>query len=158
MRVREATTDDLAGLEDLANELSDLQAPWRVFEPREGFLRGILEAWRAAVADRDGAAILFVAEDDDGLVGAAFAEVARGSELSDIAAVELSGVIVTADARGKGVGKALVRAAAGFARDRGVGWLTLKTFAGNQEALAFWERNGFSQRVVQLVASSEDIL
>ncbi len=129
-----------------------------MFEPRDGSLRDILRTWSSAAAGEHAGARLFVADDGGALLGVAFAEVGVGSELSNVPAVEISGIIVTAEARGKGIGKALVRAAAGYARECGVGWLTLKSFADDADAVTFWEGLGFSPRIVQFVAPAEDVL
>jgi hypothetical protein len=66
------------------------------------------------------------------------------SRFSDERALEISGVVVRAGHRGRGVGRALVREAARFASTHAVRWVTLKTFAPNEESMAFWEGLGFT--------------
>ena len=56
------------------------------------------------------------------------------------------------------MGRALVREAARFATDRGVGWVELKTFSPNQRAMTFLEALGFRPRVIQLTSSTASIL
>jgi ribosomal protein S18 acetylase RimI-like enzyme len=51
----------------------------------------------------------------------------------------------------------LVAEAAGFAAENGVGHVTLNTFSQNESALGFWQAMGFSPRVVQLTASSQEL-
>ena len=41
-----------------------------------------------------------------------------------------------------------------FAEERSVGWIELKTFVPNEEAMGFWRALGFHPRVVQLTAPS----
>ena len=76
------------------------------------------------------------------------------SRFSDERALELSGVVVRSDFRGRGVGRALVAEAARFAQERGIPWVELKTFSPNQGAMEFWESLGFTPRVVQMTSSS----
>ena len=85
-----------------------------------------------------------------GLSGMAKASVTRPSSVSDEEGVELSTVVVRGDVRGRGVGTALVREAARFARDVGVGRVTLRVFAANQGAVSFWRATGFEARIVQM--------
>ena len=66
--------------------------------------------------------------------------------MSDARVVELSRVVVKEEARGRGLGRNLLDAAAAFARERGATYLTAKLFAGNTAGRAFWERMGFVPR------------
>jgi ribosomal protein S18 acetylase RimI-like enzyme len=65
---------------------------------------------------------------------------------------------VRAGYRGRGVGRELVREAARFAERVGVDYIELKTFAPNQGAMEFWERLGFTPRVVQLTSEIGPLL
>jgi GNAT superfamily N-acetyltransferase len=58
--------------------------------------------------------------------------------------VRLDDVMVQAEARGHGIGRALVAAALEWARAAGVLDVELSVFEFNAEALAFYERLGFS--------------
>lgn len=156
MDVRRATPEDVPNLVALFQELDRMQSDWRVFTPRPGFYDEVGAKYRQAMGTGD--AVVLVAEDDDEVVGMAFGEVRVPSRFSDERAVELSGVVVRAGFRGRGVGRELVREAARWARDIGVGWMELKTFAPNQGAMAFWEMLGFTPRVVQLTSSTESLL
>lgn len=130
-----------------------MQRDWRVFTPRPGFYDEVGHKYREAMRMHD--AVVLVAEDDESeIAGMAYGEVNVPSRFSDERALEISGVVVRGGHRGRGVGKALVREAARFASTRGVHWVTLKTFAPNQGAMAFWESLGFTPRVVQLTSST----
>lgn len=153
MRVRQATPQDVPTLVALFQELDRMQRDWRVFTPRPGFYDQVGHKYREAMRMHD--AVVLVAEDDESeIVGMAYGEVNVPSRFSDERALEISGVVVRGGHRGRGVGRALVREAARFASTHGVPWVTLKTFAPNQGALAFWEGLGFTPRVVQLTSST----
>jgi GNAT superfamily N-acetyltransferase len=153
VRVRTARPDDAPALVALLQELEALQRDWRVFTPRPGFLDEVGRKCRDAMRLRD--AFVLVAEDDEGhIVGMANGEVNVPSRFSDERALEISGVVVRAGHRGRGVGRALVREAARFAATHGVSWVELTTFAPNEGAMAFWTGLGFTPRVVQLTSST----
>ena len=101
---------------------------------------------REAIADGDSA--VFVIDGPDGLLGMAIARLTEQGHhsMSDARVVELSRVVVRADARGGGLGGRLVAAAQDFAKAHGAAYLTAKLFTGNAEGRAFWERIGFVAR------------
>jgi ribosomal protein S18 acetylase RimI-like enzyme len=152
MNVRRATPDDVPALVRLFQELDRMQRDWRVFTPRPGFYDEVASKYRQAIAKPD--ALILVAENEGEVVGMAYGETRVPSRFSDERALELSGVVVRADSRGMGVGRALVREAGRFAAERDIPWIELKTFAPNQGAMDFWESLGFRPRVVQLTSSS----
>jgi GNAT superfamily N-acetyltransferase len=157
VRVRQATPEDVPSLVALFQELDRMQADWRVFTPRPGFYDEVGAKYREALRNPD--AVVLVATDDEGeVVGMAYGEARTPSRFSDEYALELSGVVVRAGYRGRGVGRELVREAARFARERRVPWVELKTFAPNRGAMAFWEDLGFSPRVVQLTTPTDDLM
>lgn len=155
MRVRRATPEDVPTLVALFQELDRLQSDWRVFTPRPGFYDQVGEKYRDALSQPD--ALLVVAEDDDEVVGMAFGEMSQPSRFSDERALEISGVVVRAGYRGRGVGRELVREAARFARDAGIDWIEINTFAPNRGAMTFWEELGFTPRVVQMTADVDEV-
>jgi len=122
-----------------------------------GFYDEVGTKYNEALADPD--TVVLVAEDEDGeVVGMAYGEARTPSRFSDERALELSGVVVRAGYRGRGVGRELVHEAARFAADRGVRWVELKTFAPNRGAMEFWEDLGFTARVVQLTSPTKGLL
>ena len=150
MKVRQARPEDVPALVDLFEELDRMQREWRVFTPRPGFYDEVGAKYREAMESDD--ALVAVAEADGEVVGMAFGQFRTPSRFSDERALEVSGVMVREGHRGRGVGRALVREAARFAADHGVGWIELKTFVPNETAMGFWTALGFSPRVVQLTA------
>jgi len=93
----------------------------------------------AVVGDR-----VFVAEEDGRLVGLAHLQVSPGIE-RDRPAAKLGALVVDAEHRGHGVGRALVEAAERDARLRGCALLFLTTRETRDGAHAFYERVGFEQ-------------
>ena len=157
MKVRLATPEDVPSLVALFQELDRMQADWRVFTPRPGFYDEVGVKYQEAMNTPD--AVVLVAEDDESeVVGMAYGEAHAPSRFSDERAFEISGVVVRAGYRGRGVGHELVAEAARFADQRGIEWVELKTFAPNQGAMAFWEGLGFTPRVVQLTSPTDLLL
>lgn len=157
MRVRQGTPEDVPSLVALFQELDRMQADWRVFTPRPGFYDEVGEKYQEAINNPD--AVVLVVDDDEGeVVGMAYGEVRVPSRFSDERALELSGVVVRAGYRGRGVGRELVAEAARFADARGIEWVELKTFAPNRGAMEFWDDLGFTPRVVQLTSGTRDLL
>ena len=157
MRVRQGTPEDVPSLVALFQELDRLQADWRVFTPRPGFYDEVGEKYQEAINNPD--AVVLVVEDDEGeVVGMAYGEARTPSRFSDERALELSGVVVRAGYRGRGVGRELVAEAARFAQERDVDWIELKSFSPNRGAMEFWEDLGFTPRVVQLTSATRDLL
>ncbi len=155
MKVRRALPADAPALVELFQELDTMQRDWRVFTPRPGFYDQVGQKYREAMEKTD--SMVLVAEAGGDVVGMAYGETRVPSRFSDELALELSGVVVRADFRGRGVGRALVAEAARLAEERDIPWIELKTFAPNQGAMHFWESMGFTPRVVQLTSSTKGL-
>ncbi len=130
LRIRRATAGDIPAAMELFAELDRLQAPWRVFERRPTLLEQTEARYLSAL--EGSGAIHLLAELAGRLVGMAFAEVVVPSSMSDERAAELSNVTVDPDARGRGIGRALVSEVAAWARDQGVRLVVLKTYSQNE--------------------------
>jgi ribosomal protein S18 acetylase RimI-like enzyme len=157
VRVRQATPEDVPSLVALFQELDRMQADWRVFTPRPGFYDEVGDKYQEAINNPE--AVVLAVEDDEGeVVGMAYGEARTPSRFSDERALELSGVVVRAGYRGRGVGRALVAEAARFADARGIEYIELKTFSPNRGAMEFWEDLGFAPRVVQLTSATRELL
>jgi ribosomal protein S18 acetylase RimI-like enzyme len=155
VRVRRAGGDDLPALLELFGELDRLQREWRVFTPRPGVTDEVSGKYREALSHRD--VLVAVAEDDSDVVGMAVGEPRTPSRFSDERSLEVSGVIVREDRRREGIGRLLMQEAVRFARERGLGWVTLHTFSPNRAAMEFWEGLGFGHRVVELASPIDDL-
>jgi GNAT superfamily N-acetyltransferase len=80
--------------------------------------------------------VTYVAEDGDHWVGLATGRAENGR-------FDLFGMFVEPEARGRGVGAALVEAVIAWARARGAAWLHLGVTSTNHAAMALYERCGF---------------
>lgn len=131
-------------------------ALWKVLEDAQGAHRALPKAADAderlagtfarALGDPDQAWI--VAERAGAVVGMAHLHVERPSRMSDVAVLELSRVVVAPEARGLGLGRALVDHAEEIARDRGIGFLSVRYMIANEGAAAFWSGEGFTPFLV----------
>lgn len=99
------------------------------------------EAWTARVARlaEGNGQVMFVAEEDGRLLGMAGAFL--DTEDSDLP--HLISMWVAPEARGRGAGKRLVDAVAGWARDGGFASIRLFVVRGNATAARLYERCGF---------------
>ena len=150
--VRPADAGDIPELMDLFGELERMQRDWRVFPLRSTFRQETEASYRSSLADPN--AVLLVAFDGDRVVGGARGHVQKPSSFSDELAVEVSSVIVRSSHRGRGIARSLVGEVARFATERGLRRVTLKTFAQNAQAQAYWERLGFRTRIIQMTAEA----
>jgi len=144
--VREATEADLDEMLSLWRALEQIQGAHRLFPMVDDPETRIAGLFREAIQDPDSAAL--VIEGPEGLLGMAIARVTEQGHhsMSNARVLELSRVVVRADARGKGLGTKLIEAAAAFGKEQGAAFLTAKLFTGNEEGRAFWERVGFIPR------------
>ena len=156
MKVRKAAAADVPTLVAMFQELDRMQRDWRVFTPRPGFYDEVAVKYREALDSPD--RLLIVAEEEGEAVGMAYGEVRIPSRFSDERSLEISGVMVRAGHRGRGVGRALAEEAARFADELAVDWMELKIFWPNETAMDFWRTLGFTPRVVQVTAKADEVL
>lgn len=149
LRVRPATHDDLEALLDLWRDLEHAQGRLRYFPPVEEAADRIAASFRDAVASQDADVLLVLEEDEP--VGMALVHLERPSRMSDEQAVELSRVVVRPGRRGLGIGKLLVEASAGWARERGIRSMVAAVFVANVASRGFWRSAGFEPWVERLV-------
>lgn len=124
-------------------------------------LRPSAEGWevRRARYERSLAddAVLLIADGPDGAVGyAAAAPRTAPVNLAIERMLEVETVAVLPEARGEGIGAALMDAVRDLADELGIGHISLSVRTANEGALRFYERQGFEPLYVTLVASRED--
>jgi GNAT superfamily N-acetyltransferase len=90
---------------------------------------------------------------DDTIEGFAVMSVSTLGPLSDTRAVQLTHVVVENGRRRRGVGQALVAAAAAFAEEVGAEHVAVSVYPHLREANRFYARLGFSPLVVRRVAT-----
>ena len=135
--VRPAEPGDAAALVRLGTDVGSepegwlISGGWRGVGPERRYLRAVRRSRDAAV---------FVAEAGDQIVGRL--SIARDSHPASRHVADL-GLMVAASHRRRGVGMALLDAAAAWARAAGVRKLELHVFPHNQAAIALYEKYGF---------------
>jgi len=137
-RIREAEPRDAQALVELATAVGSepegwliTTSNWRSAADERRYLRSIRRYEHAAV---------FVAETDDELVGRL--SVGRDPHPASAHVADL-GLMVAASHRRRGIGRALLDAAVGWARRAGVRKLELHVFPYNTGAIALYEDFGF---------------
>jgi GNAT superfamily N-acetyltransferase len=144
--VREARPDDLPELLELWRELRDVAAPLERATPSTSE-DGAMDRLLAITADPDYRALVAVA--DDRLAGMAVVNRAKYAPLLDQEAVHVHYLHVREGLRRRGVGKALLAAAASFAEEIGADHVMTSVLPQLRETNRFYARLGFSPVVVR---------
>lgn len=154
VRVRAAVHDDVAELVELWQQLHEgtrdpLLARARPTEPM-----GDIVARRITDVLDTPLARVVVAEDRNGrIVGMALLAAEQFGEFFEVSAVHLSHLIVHADHRRRGVGRALLTAATAYAEESGVDQMVVSVPPTLREAHRFFARLGFVPLVSRRVAT-----
>jgi ribosomal protein S18 acetylase RimI-like enzyme len=119
-------------------ELTPAELPVR--SPEEGW-PGRRERYRQALGE---GAVFFIAEGDEGALGYAFARRRSAPEsLAIERLLEIETVVVLPEARGAGIGTALMDAVEKWARERRIEHLSVAVRTANEGARRLYERRGF---------------
>jgi phosphinothricin acetyltransferase len=135
MRIRTMETDDAEPVAAIYNE--GIRGRGATFQTREQG-GGDVAPW----LDRADRFPVVVAESDDGVL-MGWARAGSYSEFAAYAGVGELAIYVTADARGAGVGRALLGGLADLARERGYWKLVAKVFPENEASIALLHRCGW---------------
>ncbi len=135
--IRLATEDDAPALAPLCGELG--------YPSTEEATRARLTALLARPDDH----VVFVAAQDDAVFGWGSAAVTRLLESPDRA--ELTGLVVTEVARGRGLGRRLVAAVEEWARERGLTLIGVRSNVVRTDAHRFYEGLGYGRAKQQVV-------
>ena len=137
MQIRRVRPDEWAALRDL--RLKALESDPDAFgNTLESALADDDTTWRLRADRPDGVAFVAVA-DDGRLVGMANGGPAHGQPV----AAGLYGMWVAPEARGRGVGRSLLEAVEGWARETGHGLITLGVTTTNGAALRLYAAAGY---------------
>ena len=137
--LRDARVSDAAVLADLVTQL--------------GYPCGIQEVAARLTALHAADQGVLVAEVDRAVVGLVHVQRLATLVLDD--AAEIGALVVDGKWRGQGIGRALLEAAAGWARQRGCRGLYVRTNIVRQRAHGFYLRNGFRQVKTSLTLLKE---
>jgi RimJ/RimL family protein N-acetyltransferase len=141
-KVRSADPSDAEALTRLAEEVSAEPEGWLISANGEWRSVGDERRYLKALRRYPNAAV-FVAERTDGeLVGRM--SLARDTHPASAHVADL-GLMVAKDARGRGVGRALLATAVEWARGSGIRKLELHVFPWNEPAIKLYEQFGFEQ-------------
>lgn len=109
----------------------------------------------AQLADPEVDCMFTVAEVGSRLVGFVFCNGEDDMLEADADEVYVQDIMVTADARGLGLGRRLMEVVHAFAAERGIKRIVLNVLVQNASAMAFYERLGFALAVIGLEARTE---
>jgi putative acetyltransferase len=140
--VRPADPGDAEGLTRLAEAVSSEPEAWLISADGEWRSVGDERRYLKAVRRYPHAAV-FVAERSDGAIVGRLS-LARDTHPASTHVADL-GLMVAKDARGHGVGRALLATAVEWARRSGVRKLELHVFPWNEPAIRLYERFGFER-------------
>ena len=149
IRIRAAIAEDLPVLVRLGKQIRDLPVNRRAGCP---VADSDAERYRA-VLDNPTRRVLLAVDDTDTVLGMAILGVDSIGELADVPAVRLSHLVVDADRRRKGAGRALVDAAAAYAEEVGVDHVITGAAPIARDTNRFLARLGFAPVAVRRVAS-----
>ena len=145
MNLRPATKADEPVLRELWEQFeSELPAPPEDVETWE-------QEWQDVAADIDGRGAVYLAENDDGVLGGARAKTIEGGVWYVVFAY------VRPEARRQGVLKALLRELVREGRERGSSRVTLDVLAVNEVAVVAWRRLGVQDDQYYLATTVDDL-
>jgi len=147
--IRKATLADLQTLQQLGTELiiSDarfdtlLQPEWEFSEDGKKYLTGRIKGKKG---------ICLVAEDAKEIIGYATGALLPIQTWRPVKRSELDNLYVKEGHRGKGVGTQLLQAFKDWSTRHGVTHLVVEAVATNDDAIAFYRKQGFSLKHVAL--------
>jgi ribosomal protein S18 acetylase RimI-like enzyme len=155
VRVRAASADDVDELVALVGSLTDL-GPVRGRRVARSWPDGFRVQCERLLADPAHRVVVAVEEagsaDDGTVVGAAVLGADTTGGLLDPPSVYVSHLLVAPAHRKRGVGRALVSAAAGYAEELGVDSVVVAVAPTTRDANRFFARLGFAPLVIRRVA------
>ncbi len=143
--VRRATEADQPGLRELWEEFeAEVPAPPEFVETWD-------DEWQDVAADIAGRGAVFLAEDDDGVLGSVRARMLAGDVWHIVFAY------VRPSARRQGLLKQLIAPVLAEGRSRGSTRVTLDVMADNSAGVAAWKRLGFENEKLYMGAALETV-
>ncbi|MBO6090404.1 MAG: GNAT family N-acetyltransferase [Lachnospiraceae bacterium] len=149
--IRKATTEDLARLEELYRELEEdavlYQPEHFVFSPKGTRTEQVKE-----ILDSDTQTML-VAEKDGEVIGFAHLVLIKAKKvpcLKSETSLYLQDLVVTSEFRSQGIGTILMNEAKKYGKEKGADFFRTQVFPQNTDGLRFYERNGFSKKMITI--------
>jgi ribosomal protein S18 acetylase RimI-like enzyme len=149
--IRKATTEDLSRLEELYRELEEdavlYQPEHFVFSPKGTRTEQVKE-----FLDSDTQTML-VAEKDGEVIGFAHLVLIKAKKvpcLKSETSLYLQDLVVTSEYRSQGIGTILMNEAKKYGRENGADFFRTQVFPQNTDGLRFYERNGFSEKMITI--------
>ncbi len=150
LRIRAARAEDAAWLLPMSSRLHDFGPP--PFRPRDQMDRAVAADIGASLGSADPSVAVLVVEEEGSGRPLGFAHI---KIFTDYFTAEphghVSDLVVAAGAEGRGVGTALMEAAADWSRARGHRLLTLNVFDENRRARALYDRLGYLPDTLRMV-------
>ena len=146
LTIRDAVPADRAELVRLLDEMKAHHRAFEPDEPRFDVPEDDLDAFASQVLSDPAVTVLVVPGEGRLLAFVQLRLLAKSWGKS----CEIDLLAVDAASRGQGIGAGLMRAIEGRARASGVVGMRLNVSLGNEEALRFYERLGYSQSAVRL--------
>ena len=147
IHTRPFEASDRAAVLDLAPRLTIGIAPWL---DADAFLAAAHEWIVGSIEEIGRGRAVFVAEDVHGTC-LGFVSIGRSVHFTGTEQAYIGELAVAAHAEGKGVGRALLLRAEGWAREQGLKRVALDTGATNVRARDFYEHFGYAEESVKLV-------
>jgi GNAT superfamily N-acetyltransferase len=149
IHIRPADQNDANFILSLVPRLTEFGPPiWRDRDAMIAIDQGVLEAKLSSMTPDS---IILLAESEDGRKFG-FIHLQEASDYYHPQKyAHIADLIVDASAESRGVARALIERAEGWARDRGYEWLSLNVFADNMKARSLYKKLGFGEDVMKYI-------
>ena len=149
--IRKAKKEDSAAIEELYTEL---EKDGVFYQPEHFVLSKAGERSRQLESIlQSGTQVMFVAEDNGTVIGFAhvvFAKAKAFSCLKPQSNIYLQDLVVTQSCRNRRIGTLLLEAAKQYGIEKGADFFRTQVFPGNVDGMRFYERNGFSTKMITI--------
>ena len=149
--IRKAVRDDFEVLEELYTELEKdavmYQSEHFVLSPKGARSRQLEEILASENQ------VMLVAEDDGKVIGFAHVMLQKAKVVSCLKPqtnIYLQDLVVTSSLRSKGTGTMLLNASKEYGREKGAEFFRTQVFPMNKDGMRFYERNGFSTKMITI--------
>lgn len=140
--IRKAIADDLQSVISLSDELTQADLPYdKDVDVNWSNTEKGMKYFKQKIAGKSG--VCFVAEYDGSIVGYLTASVKDVPSYRLVTVVDLENIVVSGELRSKGVGKILMNAFLGWAREQKAHKVSVSVYSANKKGIAFYVREGF---------------